>query len=197
MAALLRYLFLAALAVVAGFLLWRYRAELLEGWRQLVADMRRWWAAWFGKKRVDAEREDGETHAPPAAPQKRRFAQFVNPFRGATTRMTAVEVIRYTFEAVEVWADEQGIVRPAGMTPFEFVQQVGSAFPELRRDVVYLGKLYGEAAYAPQGVDREATRQLARLWEALERHAAHPPSASPADGRGESADRAPVGRPVD
>ena len=164
---ILRLLFYLVLALAVIYLLWRYRHQLAEGWRNLVADLRAWWESLFGKK-LDAEetRADGSGHV--RGPLRRRFAEFTDPFQsGAAEKWPPVEIVRYTFEAVESWGAEEGCERTPDDTARAYLQLLGNRFPELRDEFIGLAKLYGQAAYASGTMTRPDTARLHALWRRL------------------------------
>jgi hypothetical protein len=103
-----------------------------------------------------------------AAARLRPFRSFADPFQtGTAKQMSAVELIRYTFHALEAWAREHNLPRPIGETPLEFAKRLGQNFPELKKDVNQLAQLTMTAAYAPTRVDEKCKGDLRQFWLTL------------------------------
>lgn len=153
-------------ALVVLFLMWRHRRELLAA----ITDFRRqlldFWRRLFGggskRTAVTTENESAKTPA-------RRFADFVNPFAtGQAGDWPPEQLVRYTFEAIEVWASEHGLPRRPEQTPHEFVQCLVSNVPLLTADAMLLADLYCQAAYAAGELSVASITRLSRLWRNLE-----------------------------
>lgn len=93
MAASVKWLIYAALAIAAVVLLVRH-------WSRFIEMLARFWAdllAAFGRKRGDERDRSAEPEAPLTAVV--HFAAFENPFfSGAAGRMPPAQLVRYTFE---------------------------------------------------------------------------------------------------
>ncbi len=167
---ILRLLFYLALAIGVGYLIWRFRRELASGLRQLWDDLQAFWARLFsGKEREDPVTAEDSATVVSSRPQM-RFSEYADPFRtGVVDQWEPIEVVRYTFEAVEAWGAEQGCERHPDSTALEYVQLLGKQHDSLRRELVALGRLYGQAAYAPQSVTAAQAAQLSELWRRLGR----------------------------
>lgn len=103
-------------------------------------------------------------------PGRRRFAAFRNPFlAGKNTSRTPEQLVLYSFEALQVWAEEQGIEPRPEQTAREFCSEVGSRFPEIIPELNQLSFLYCHAAYGqsvPAGYDLEPVKKLWRFLSA-------------------------------
>ncbi len=184
MTGMVRLLSLLLLTAVAGYLIWRFRHELLSGLRQLWNDILAFWAKWFDRS-PKPETAEPEFEAEKAeATKRRRFADYSNPFRTrAAETWEPEEIVRYTFEAVEAWGRERGWVRLEDATAMEYMRQLGMKVPSLRREFRALGKLYGQAAYAPGSLTLVQVSELHSLWERLERSASTSSAESVSSGR--------------
>ncbi len=184
MTGIVRLLSLLLLAAVAGYLIWRFRHELLSGLRQLWNDILAFWAKWFDRSDKPGPAESDPTTEKVEPTPQRRFADYPNPFRTkAVEAWEPEEIVRYTFEAVEAWGRERGWVRLEDATAMEYMRQLGMKVPALRREFRALGKLYGQAAYAPGSLTPMQASDLHSLWERLERSASTSSAESVSSGR--------------
>jgi hypothetical protein len=135
------------------------------GWaRRLLDALRALWAGLRGGGKGGAEQSAAAEPAPPPRP----FASFRDPFRtGAGAGLSAEELVRYSFEALEAWAAERHLARQVGETPLEFAERLGEEFPVLEADVRRLADLVAGLAYAPDGLDGDYRESLRRFWRVL------------------------------
>jgi len=161
---ILKGLLYLVILVVGGYLLIRYwtevRAWLARFWQELLD----FWNKLFGSQRTS-----GIIDAPlEAKPKARPFAAFRDPFAsGAAQGVPVEELVRYTFEALEAWAEEHGLPRSPDETPLEFSARVGEAVPAIADTVRDLAGLYARVAYARQPLPASCATSLARCWQAL------------------------------
>ena len=163
---LVKWLVYGAVIVVVAVGLWRSRHQLPEILRRFLEAWRGFWDWLFGRRRKGrpAAAVEGQTAA--AAP--RRFADYADPFAaGAAGRYRPDELVRYSFEALEAWARDNGLAREPDQTPHEFSQRIGVRVASLAGDVRTLAELYYRAAYARGSLSPTAVRPLASLWEHL------------------------------
>lgn len=157
---------LFAAAAIYGFL--RYRRQVIQFLRQLWQELLALLNEWFGRKQATAE--SAAESAPMAPP--RPFAAFQNPFAsGAASRMSCDHLVRYTFEALEAWAYEQGFARRADETPLEFAQSLGGRAPILAADARELAVLFARITYARATLSRDCLPLVERLWRRLQSEA--------------------------
>jgi hypothetical protein len=161
--AVLKMLFYALLAVVVGYLFWKYRRELLGALADILRDLRGLLARLFGGERAATDTTHSDKVVP--AVRARRFADFQDPFAtGAYRQLAPEEIVRHTFAAFEAWANDHGCPRTPDRTPYELVREAISPqdpiFAEARRMV----QMYGELAYAGRTITREAAAELRTLW---------------------------------
>jgi hypothetical protein len=162
---LLNFLMYVVLAAVLGFLAWRYRRELAAALQQLLKELRELWARLFGggETKESAEAALAAATAPP-----RSFAAFTDPFlTGRASQLSRLELLRYTFEAMQAWGRERGCPREASETPHEYAQRLASRAPELGREAVALSDFYGQAAYAGAQVPATVADPLRSLWHKM------------------------------
>jgi hypothetical protein len=82
--------------------------------------------------------------------------------------MTAEELLRYSFEALESWARDRGLPREPGETPLEFAGRIGEEFPALDENVRQVAVLYAAVAYSRRSDVTAASRDVLRgMWGLL------------------------------
>ncbi len=166
LAALLKWIFYGALAVVALFLLWKNRRELWTALGNLIEQLSGFWHRLFGGRRRRDDRTAEEAAAQAAS--VRRFADFADPFAaGAAGRYPPEELVRYTFEALEAWARDRGCPRRSDQTPHEFVRSLASHVSSFSDDASQLANLYCQVAYSPGVLPAADTAGLSRLWQSM------------------------------
>ena len=164
MGGLLKALLYLAIALAAAILAWRYRAELLAAWKQLLAELADLWGRLFGKSGAAPEIAPEESR-----PAPRPFAAFSDPFAsGQAARMSPAEVVRYTFLALEAWGRENGCERAAGQTPHEYAAAIGQLDSTLAREAAQLADLYARLAYAQPAAIRTSFEPLRSLWQKMQ-----------------------------
>jgi hypothetical protein len=168
----LKWLLYAALIAAAAYWLWRSRHELAAALRRLLEAWRDFWSWLFGGKRKEkAAAAEGQQQAALAPAQ--RFADFVDPFAvGTADRYRPDDLVRYSFEALEAWARENGLTREPDQTPYEFSRRVGAQVESLAGDLRTLADLYYTAAYARGRLSAAGVRPLAKFWASLRAQAA-------------------------
>ena len=174
---MLKFAVYVVLACVGIWWLWKNWSRALEGFRLFLQELRDLWASLFGRK-PKATGEEAEEEKPVPKPE-RPFADYVDPFAaGLAARYAPDELIRYTFEATEAWARENGCRREADQTPHEFAARIRGHVESLGPGAVILAKLYCQAAYAPGSLAPAALTPLAEFWSRLRvshRTATQPP----------------------
>lgn len=165
--ALAKWIFYGAVILVALWWSWRHREELLAWLAQMWRDF---WALFSGRRR--------ERSAAAAAPiQHRSFLDFSDPFAAGTFgRYSPQELVRYTFEAFEAWARDNGSPREADQTAYEFARQVGERSARLAAPARTLAELYSRAAYSPASLPEATVEQLRTFWQTLQAEAYSQPA---------------------
>lgn len=151
-------------ALAVGYFAWRYRREIMAALRKLLDELCDLWNRLFGKKsRTAAAGETG-----PSLPVYKRFADFSDPFAsGLASRFSPVELVRYTFEAVEAWGREHNCPRAPQQTPHEFAERLGGSQVALAKDAPVLAELYCRAAYAGGALPPQSIDHLQQVWRVL------------------------------
>jgi hypothetical protein len=152
---------------LVAFVLWRYwkpiSTALANFWRDLRALLDRL----LGREPREAAAADAQE--PVAAAPPRPFSAFEDPYAsGAAQRWPPGALIRYSYEAFEAWAREQGCGQVGEQTPLEFARSVANAAPHVAAEARALADLYGEAAYAADGRVLGSLAPLERLWRLMQ-----------------------------
>jgi hypothetical protein len=164
---LLKWLVCAVLLGVVLYYLWNNRAEVRAGLQRFLRGLREFWQRLFGGLSETTDRDAVDSESPTAL-QPPTFADFANPFTtGTASRYSPDELVRYSFEALEAWARDQGCPRGPDQTPHEFAHQIGSHVDVLSQDVRRLADLYCRVAYAPDTLPRKSVSPLSDLWDKL------------------------------
>ena len=164
---LLKWLFFLAIVIGVAYFAWKNRVELIQTLRNFIRELRELWQRLFRRKPKTATEAEPEADA--QIEEAHPFAAFTNPFlSGAADRLSPDELVKYTFEAFEAWATEQGSPRNPEQTPHEFAGRVGVRSAALLAGARQLADLYCQAAYAPQSVSASSVACLAELWQQLE-----------------------------
>lgn len=152
------------LAVVIVYAIWTNRAAILAALGDFAQWLQDFWHNLFGGKRRRVGLVAEEATAKQAPPP--RFADFTDPFAaGLAARYSPEELVRYTFEALEAWARDQGYPRQPEQTPHEFTRRVGSRVAALAGDAGRLAELYCQVAYAPGTLPTASVVRLSQLWQ--------------------------------
>jgi len=145
----------------------RYLANFSDWARRLLEALRRFWEGLFLRRRGEAESEPGDSE--PATIARRPFLAFSNPFRdGRADGMLPADLVRYSFEGLAAWAEENGLGRAADETPIEFANRVAATAPNLGEETRRLGVLYARVLYARGALPPTCRETMERFWEQLD-----------------------------
>ncbi|MCA9213247.1 MAG: hypothetical protein KDB27_09290 [Planctomycetales bacterium] len=159
---LVRLAYYAIIAAVLAYFVFRYRAAIASAIGQFIRDIKKL----LGNKVKSNTKTADETTSDPIA-TRRSFSEFRNPFQsGAAQRVPIAELVRYTFDAMEVWARERECPRDEGQTPAEFATKLIRQFPNIGNEVRSLIYFYNQAAYASAEVS-DCRKQLAAVWRCM------------------------------
>jgi chromate transport protein ChrA len=173
----LRSAFLMVAGLMVFWWLVRCRYLLLEMFRSLAGAV----ADSFRKllDLVPARRPARRTGPAPYQPKVRPLAEYKNPFyAGKEHARPPLEIILYTFDAVQAWALQQGREPHPEQTAREFCRQMAARSPELAAAYRQLSFLYGYAAYGkslPADCDLEPLKEI---WRQFTWHQANAPAAA-------------------
>ena len=163
---LFKWLLYTVLIVLGAWLLWTHRYEVMAAFSSLGQWLADLWHNLFGGKAERTEKAAAE--AGPKAPPAKRFADFTDPFAAGTAgSYPPEELVRYTFEALEAWARDQGYPRQPEQTPHEFTRGLASHVAALTDGVGRLAELYCQVAYAPGTLSLQSVARLSHLWATL------------------------------
>lgn len=167
----LKWVVFAILAVAAILVLFRsglgFLANFTDWARKLLESWQAWWNGLFSPGRIDGD--STRTAIQEEETPLRPFATFSNPFHdGSATRRSPGEVIRYTFAALDAWAEERGWGRRAEETPREFALRLSEEAPAVEEEVSRFADLYAQAVYARGTVNPECLPVVRALWLRLE-----------------------------
>ncbi|HSY17766.1 MAG TPA: DUF4129 domain-containing protein [Candidatus Acidoferrales bacterium] len=161
-----KLLFWLGLILLAGWWIYRRRVLLGQILRSIYDAVMKFFRDLFqGGSRT---RQPAVVKAP--SPARRRFASFVNPFlKGEHTSWSKEQLVLYSYEALQAWAEEQGVKPRPEQTSREFCAELGERYPGMVSDLRQLSALYSQAAYrlaVPAGCDLEPVKNLWRSWGA-------------------------------
>jgi hypothetical protein len=164
---LLRAAFLIIAALVIGTWIIRRRHMLLEMAKSFLAAL-----AQFFRKLFDltpTRKPSKKTEQPAPAPVNfSTFAEYRNPFFAAKDHAWPPEqIIIYSYEAVQVWAKEQGIPARPEETAREFCSRLSEHYPELDASFSQLAHLYAHAAYGKKLPPNSDLEPIKELWRRM------------------------------
>jgi len=160
-AALLKWVFYAVVIGLALVWVWKHWEQVL-GWLQEF--LNGWRNLWGLLGRREREPKD----VVPPTPRHQSFYDYADPFAtGAAGQFSPTELVRYSFEAFEAWARDNGWPREADQTAYEFTRQVGAKAEAIAKPARALAELYSRAAYAPGTLPAASVEHLRALWQAM------------------------------
>jgi hypothetical protein len=169
---LLKWIVFAVIALVVAFFVLRSGLRWLANFtlwaRNLLNALSAWWQGLFGGSSTSGSGEaDEEAEEPEKRP--RPFSSYSNPFRdGTSSQVSAEEVARYSFAALEAWAYDHELGRAHQETPIEFVERVSDAAPALASDGKRMVACFVRVAYARSRLAPAALEALEKYWDTLE-----------------------------
>jgi hypothetical protein len=157
-------LFLLALALLTGWWLFRKRYLIFQITQSILAAITQFFRDLFRFGSLDRETATIEKKA---QTDRRLFASYRNPFLlGSYSSWTKEQLVLYSYEAFQAWAEEQGIKPRPEQTAREFCGELGSRFPEIISDLNQFSFLYSHAAYGksvPADCDLEPVKIIWRF----------------------------------
>jgi hypothetical protein len=159
---LLKLIFYAALFGAIAYYVYQYRAELLAAWQKLLAELRALWERWFGKHPSQTVQAEPAVVLPPP----KTFADFADPFlTGAANSLSPLDLLRYTFAALQAWGRDQGCPRQENETPHEYVERLENLAPHLAEAAKRVVDYYALAAYARGRLPPQSVEAARALWQ--------------------------------
>jgi hypothetical protein len=168
---LFRILFLSVVVLGAAWWLISKRALLLQMARGFWMAVLKFFRDLFGIFTFQKSRT--ETAANIRKSNHSPFASYHNPFlTGGEESWTHEKIVLYSFEALQAWAEENGIQPRAEQTALEFCEEVGNHFPEIGSELHGLSFLYGYAAYGEPAPAKYDLAPVKSLWQFFYRRTA-------------------------
>ncbi|MBX3733047.1 MAG: DUF4129 domain-containing protein [Verrucomicrobiae bacterium] len=165
---ILKWLIHALFAAAALVLLWSHGPAL---WAALVGLWRDLWT--WGSQKGTTQASGSQA---PVSRTRQPFTEFRNPFLDTRLqRLSPGDLVTYSFDALQAWAEGYGIPRHHQETPFEFAQRLAESLPEIASPLHETVQSYSRLAYAqrPPGPDHLAA--LRQLWAFMTAHAGKTP----------------------
>ncbi len=151
----IKWFTLMALAIIVAIGLYRYRADFLD------------WLRRRNKKEAPSQSDPKvETSNRPI----RSFDDYRNPFTGNMQTRKPLDVVRYTFEALEAWSIEQQLTRLTHETPSEFLTRLAEHHRTMQGVLSWLNAHYELIAYANKRPTQIDIARLQPLWQYMEQH---------------------------
>ena len=91
---------------------------------------------------------------------------FRNPLGDAVAAENATprDVIEVTYQALCALAEDMGVPRQKGQTPYEFIRRFPRRLKNLREEAILLTDLYVLSAYSPATFDEKTLDQIRKFW---------------------------------
>jgi hypothetical protein len=162
----LRSLLVLVLTTVLVWLLVRFRQPIGERIRKLLAAGRGFLRKLFrfGRSQPAVSVGDGLDSAGAAEP----LTAYENPFATGQEKLWARDrLLRYTFQAMQAWAQAHGIVKQPQQTPREFCGRLIEQFPHIGPELEEFSRYCSHAAFARRLPDDFETESIRRLWQYL------------------------------
>lgn len=158
---LFKWLVYGIAGLVAAFLIYRHRLAIWSFLQNLWAEF----LSIFGRQ-PETDTQGDAVEEPAVA--VRPFAAFSNPFQsGAARKKTPSELVRYSFEALQAWAIENGCPRDPHQTPSEFGTQLKKRNVSCAVEGQEVSQLYAQIAYADYRPGAESLPVLEKLWRKM------------------------------
>jgi hypothetical protein len=175
----LKWIAIGVLALVALYFVLRGLANITAWAKGLLQALQNLWASIFGKPKRKRPAAGAPAEPPAPAWLPRPFAAYPDPFAsGAAGRYPPEHLVKYSYEALEAWACEQGLARRPDETALEFAERLGEQVPTLDESARQLAELYARVLYARPPLPPACLDVLRRFWQQLA--AAAPTAASSA-----------------
>ena len=144
--------------VFHGKTIWKWIASVIEELKNL-------WASLFATK--PRRETEAVASVAPALPPK-PFSEFSDPFMlGIAGRYPPAELVRYSFEALEAWANDRGEGRSSETTPLEFSSRLQETHPEMSIQLRDFASLYGRLAFSPPPPPADYVKTVEKLWRRM------------------------------
>ncbi len=166
---IVKWLIYITLAVVVLILIVRHWESIRLGFAQFLKDLRDLLAGLFGRKpqRKEDQPMTGESLLKPRPIKP--FADYANPFRsGMEYNMGTIELIAYTYDALEAWGAEHGCPKRPDQTPTEYIHDIARQDARLGAEARQVAQLYLQAAFSTRPPGTECHGRLKKAWDRME-----------------------------
>lgn len=166
---LVRWILWGIFAIAVLIFAWKHRAEIAQAMRDLWESLKNL----FNRKPKPKKKKpgkDAQVDEVPTIPS-RVFAALENPFSTNDASLSPEVVVTRTFDALEVWAGEQGCPRDRQMTANEFARELTYRYPDARSEINRLIALHSGSIYADRSPKPEELPPLAKLWNYMQANA--------------------------
>jgi hypothetical protein len=148
-----KWLSYLAAGVVLAVLIFRFAPQL----RQWLSSSKKQPKKQVPKKRLRSAQE--EQRSPRRLP---------NPFAsGQAERMPADELVRFSFEALRLWATARGFELKPSETPLEFAERLAIREPALKHEIFRTTSYYSHVTFGHQMPPEEFLAALKSLWSVI------------------------------
>lgn len=160
-----KILFLLAVAALAGWWLFIKRFLIFQILQSLITGIKNFFQNLFN---FSSSRPEPSPVANQRPAKRRRFASYRNPFlMGKETTWTQEELVIYSFEALQVWAEEHGVEPRPEQTAREFCQELNQRYPEIDSELSQLSFLYSHAAFGTSAPATYNLEPVKKIWRYL------------------------------
>lgn len=164
----LKWMIYALFAVAVLVLLWHHGPAL---WAALVELWRDLWI--WGHRKPSAP--TSSSPAPVSRPRQ-PFAEYRNPFLDTRLkRLSPGDLVTYSFDALQAWAEGYGLPRHHEETPYEFAQRLAESLPDVASPLHETVQSYSRLAYAQRLPGPDNLPALRQLWAFMTAHAGRMP----------------------
>jgi hypothetical protein len=102
------------------------------------------------------------------AEEREPVRRLPNPFSsGQAGRMSPEDLVRYTFEALHIWAITRGFPFDANQTPLEFAERLAQREPAMKHEIFRTASYYARLEYGNQRPPEEFVGVLRSLWSVI------------------------------
>jgi hypothetical protein len=148
-------------ALVLALAAWWFWPELSAALRSLMQGFSGWWSGRtvpLRRPRLPSRGGDATKNEPLPA----------NPFQtGTASQMPLAELVRYSFDALQRWAQARGFTLAENETPIEFAERLAERERVLTREILLLASYYSHVVYANQTPPEESREILKQLWSTI------------------------------
>lgn len=165
---IVKWLIYLAIAAVALYFAVKHWDTIKAALSRFIQDLKDLFASLFGRK-----------PKPEAAPMEAKdllkarpikpFSNYANPFRsGQEQHMGTIELIAYTYDALQAWGAENGCPKRPDQTPTEYAQEIAQRDSDVAAEARNIAQLYLRAAFSTTPPSLECHKQLKQAWSRME-----------------------------